>query len=298
MAFGVRARVIPGFGAPVAGFDDADEVQQFAASQRVGDDMAARAHPVDADGCPQRRRQTRHRHDAAPGHQPGVGRATGAEGCLPQGRMHAIGSQRGVASKAAPIGAVQGNPIALFFERLCARSQAHGIGLERAHGRQQDPVQVAPMQHPVRRAETCQRIGAQVEQGPGAAAVPHPHLLARGRAGHRLDRGAQAQRLQHARAVRRDLHTGADLLQRSRLLQHRHGDAALQQGQRGGEAAQPGTGDQDVGRRWHGDVTCDGLFVSMLTVAVMMPCAARETTKATRARIRRVALRVMPGAFL
>ena len=57
----------------------------------------------------------------------------------------------------------------------------------------------------------------------------------------------QAEGDQHAGAVRSKLHAGADLAQFRRLFEYTHVVAALQQGERGGQAAQPGAGDEDAG---------------------------------------------------
>ena len=64
----MAARLVPGLHAPVVALDHADKVQDLATSQRVRDDMAAHAEPVGPDQPALMRRQTLHRHQAAPGH--------------------------------------------------------------------------------------------------------------------------------------------------------------------------------------------------------------------------------------
>ena len=58
--------------------------------------------------------------------------------------------------------------------------------------------------------------------------------------------GPQAEFAQHARAVGRDLHAGAEFAQFGGLLVQRDVEAPLQQRERGDDAADAGAGDQDA----------------------------------------------------
>ena len=73
-----------------------------------------------------------------------------------------------------------------------------------------------------------------------------PDFLALRLARERLQLVADAERVEHARAVRGELHAGADLLQLGGLLVHVDVDAVLEQRQRGGQPADAAPGDQNA----------------------------------------------------
>jgi len=77
--FLARPFVGPGFDAPVAALDNADEIEQFTAPQEIVDHMAARPDPVDADVAREPRWQLRDRDQSAPGHAAGELRRISAE---------------------------------------------------------------------------------------------------------------------------------------------------------------------------------------------------------------------------
>ena len=102
---------------------------------------------------------------------------------------------------------------------------------------EQHGVQVAAVEHHVGKAVALDRHRAEVEQLPGLAGAPEPDFLAGDHHADLLDRLAQAQRVEHAGAVRADLHAGAELLELRRLLVHVDRDAVPDQRQRRGEPA-------------------------------------------------------------
>ena len=76
-----------------------DEIQDFAAPQRIGDDMAADADPVVADELPLMLRQSLHRHQATPDHDAGELGPAVAEHLLADSGMHAIGADQHIAGR-------------------------------------------------------------------------------------------------------------------------------------------------------------------------------------------------------
>ena len=92
------------------------------------------------------------------------------------------------------------------------------VGLLAPDRVEQRRVQVAAVEHHVGKAVALDRHRAEIEQLPGLAGAPEPDLLAGDHHAEPLDRLAEAQRIEHARAVRADLHAGAELLQLRRLF--------------------------------------------------------------------------------
>ena len=111
---------------------------------------------------------------------------------------------------------------------------------------EQHGVQIAAVEHHVGKAVALDRDRAEIEQLPGLAGAPEPDLLAGDDDAEPLGRLAEAQRIEHARAVRADLHAGAELLQLGRLLIDIDADALPDQRQRRGQAADAGADDGNV----------------------------------------------------
>ena len=208
--------------------------------------MAVRADPGHAVALAQPRGQALHRHDAAPGHEAGEGGARVAEQRFADARMHAIGADQRIAVHALAALQQQRHAVGILLEADAARADPHRAG--RAFGQRlhQHGVEIATMHQPIGRAVACLGVGAEVLHAPGLAGVEQPHLLGDRHRGDRLHRRPQAECAQHARAVRRDLHAGAELAQFGRLFVQRDLEATLQQGQRGDDAADAGAGDQDA----------------------------------------------------
>ena len=231
---------------PVVALDHADEVQQLTAPQRIGDDVAAGPVPVAADGTVQLFGQPLDGHDAAPGHQSRELRLGRVEQVRAQARVHAVGADHDVAGNAPAVLELEHDAIAPVGAGDAARAQVDGARLGALHRLPQHAMEIAAMHHPVGRAEALERIAAEVEQRPGLAGAPEPDLLGR-RLRHHLAHGrAEAQRDQDARAIRSELDAGADFAQLVGLLEHLDVEAALQQRQRRGQAAEAGAGDQDA----------------------------------------------------
>ena len=200
-AFLHRAGLRPAFDQPVVALDRGDEVQQLAAAQRVGDDVAMRADPGHAVLLTQPRGQTVHRHDAAPRHEAGEGGARAAEQRLADARMHAIGADQRIAADALAVFEQQCHAVGVLFEVDAARADTHRIG--RAFGQclHQHLMKIAAMHQPVGRAVARDGIGAEVLHAPGLAGVEQPHLLGGRHRGDRLHRRL-AGRVRAARASR------------------------------------------------------------------------------------------------
>ena len=160
--------------------------------------------------------------------------------------MHAVGADQRVAGDALAAREMQRDGRAVIVEAGRARAEPDRIGLERAHRVDQRVVQVGAMDHEIGRAVARDRFGAEVEQLPGLAGIPQPDFLAGRLAPDAADRVFQPEREQHARAVGRDLHAGAELGEPVRLLVDRDVVAVAQQRERGREAADARADDQDA----------------------------------------------------
>src|SRR6185437_13070625 len=111
-----RAALGPGFHRPVLALEDADEVEQLAAADRIGDDMAAGADPVGADVALHVRRQALHRHQATPGGYAGE-EGLGVAADLPADfGMHAVGADDDSAAHALAVCELQLDATALLLE--------------------------------------------------------------------------------------------------------------------------------------------------------------------------------------
>ena len=85
-------------------------------------------------------------------------------------------------------------------------------------GVEQHGVQIAAVEHHVGEAVAFDRDRAEIEKLPGLAGAPEPYLLTGDDDAEPLSLRAKPQRIEHARAVRADLHAGAELLELRRLL--------------------------------------------------------------------------------
>jgi hypothetical protein len=118
-------------------------------------------------------------------------------------------------------------------------------------------MQVGAVHHEVGRAVARDRLGAEVEQLPGLAGVPQPDLLAGRLAPDLAQFFLKPETEQHPRAVRRDLHAGAELGEVRRLLVDLDVVAVAQQRQRGREPTNAGADDQDAQCCVSGSAACD-----------------------------------------
>ena len=142
----------PGLDLPVVALDKADEVHDLAAPHRIVQHMAVRPEPVDALHLLQVRRQLLHRHQAAPGHRAGEHRLVGAEQRGAHLGVDAVGADHvGGARARRPRSAPRRDRLRTAM-RGAAPAELHGVGLDRLHGVGQQAVQVAPVQHHMRRA--------------------------------------------------------------------------------------------------------------------------------------------------
>src|SRR6185312_6579804 len=239
-----RAGLGPGFQLPVVAFHHADEVQQLPAPQRIGDDMAADTHPVGAHQPLLVRRQAFHRHQAAPCHDAGELRASLPEYLLADARMHAVGADQHVAGRLFAVGEMQGDAVRCLRETDAAIAGVDRLRRRLPHGVEQDGVEIAAMRHPVGRAEALHRCFAEVEDVPALAGAAEADFLGGRGADHAQHRRFKAERDEETGAVGAKLDAGADFAQLAGLLEYAHVEAAAEQGERHGEAAEAGTGDQ------------------------------------------------------
>ena len=107
---------------------------------------------------------------------------------------------------------------------------------------------LAAMDHEIGRAVPFAGHGAEIEQLPGLAGVPHPDFLAGRLAPDRLQSLFETEREQGACAIGGHLDAGTDLSWRGRLFQDGDPQPPLKQRAGRGEAADSGAGDHDVRR--------------------------------------------------
>jgi hypothetical protein len=145
-----RAGLRPAFDQPVVAFDRGDEIQKFAATQRVGDDMAVRADPGHAILLAEPPGQPFHRHHTAPGHEPGERGTRPAEQHFPDLRMHPVGADQRIAPYTRAAFQVQGHTGCVLLEADAACPDMHRAGRTLGERRDQRAMQIAAMQQPVR----------------------------------------------------------------------------------------------------------------------------------------------------
>ena len=114
--------------------------------------MAAGADPIGSDIAAHRGRQTLHRHQAAPGGQPGKARPVIAADPPPDFGVDAVGTDDHVAMVALAAGEDQPGAVIGLFETDAAGAEVQAARRARVEGIEQNPVQVATVQRPVRRA--------------------------------------------------------------------------------------------------------------------------------------------------
>ena len=115
------------------------------------------------------------------------------------------------------------------------------------HGVEEDALQIGAMNNAIGGTPAALGIGER-HKGEVAAIArgAHPHA---GRLRRDGDDGIEhAEPPQDARGVGRKLHAGSDRLQLRRLLEQRDGRADPCQGERGGQTANSGAGDQETRR--------------------------------------------------
>src|SRR5262249_3251205 len=101
--------------------------------------------------------------------------------------------------------------------------------------------------------ESLDAFVAEIEPVPGFAGAPVPQLAPLRPNLHVGKRRFQAERKQDASAIGADLDAGAHFLELVRLFVNFNVDAALEQGNRRGQYADAGAGDNCMFRRAHGD---------------------------------------------
>src|SRR5712692_5458358 len=120
------------------------------------------------------------------------------------------------------------------------------VALLAAHGVAEHAQKIRPVHREVGKAVARDRFGAEIEQLPGLARAPQPHFLAGRLARQRLERLADAERVEHARAVGAQLQAGADFAQLRCLLVDVDIEALVEQRERRREATDAAARDEDV----------------------------------------------------
>jgi predicted ArsR family transcriptional regulator len=136
--------------------------------------------------------------------------------------------------------------------------EAGDLGIERDAVRveledlvEQDLVEVGAVQVVVGRAVVALVRLRERDLVQQLAGVVAPELVFLRLDADAVERVAQPQVVEHLHRVGALLDTGADLAELRRLLEDAHLEAALHQAGGGGEAAEPGTGYENLGRHGH-----------------------------------------------
>ncbi len=141
----------------------------------------------------------------------------------------------------------------LLRECQTFRVQVDGVALFAAHGVAEYAQEIGPVHREVGKAVAGDRFGAEIEQLPRLARAPQPHFLAGRLARQRFQRLADAERVEHARAVGAQLQAGADFAQLRCLLVDVDIEALVEQRERRREAADAAAGNEDMRNAHHPD---------------------------------------------
>src|SRR5205814_9414326 len=136
------------------------------------------------------------------------------------------------ASRLGRVGEAQPDAFAVLAHGAALCTQVVGVGLFAPYRSRQHSEEIWPVHGEVGIPVALDRDGAKIEQLPGLAAAPEPDFLAGRLAGERLELLADAQLMEHARAVRSELQPGAPFLQLRRLFVDVDVAAAPQQRER------------------------------------------------------------------
>ena len=233
---------------PAVVVDDGDDVDQRAELHRVVHEMRALAEPEPHHAGANVGRDARRRDQRTPRDAAAERRLVAVAEPQPQPRPQPVRANERDASlvrRVRPVPASDGDAVAVDDEVLDAGAELErnvGVGV---HSVGQRRLQVAAMGHPVRR--DVARFGIVAERNASedlAARCTDLDSL-------RLDRVGneplfEAEPGQDARRIGRELDTGASFLERGRLFEHHGAESALSQGKRCGQAANSGSGDDDV----------------------------------------------------
>ena len=143
--------------------------------------------------------------------------------------MHAIGADERVAVHLFTVFQSNVTPAASCSKSMQRAPTRTASGARSASASTRTAWKIAAMHQPIGRAVAYDRVGAEILNAPSLAGVEQAHLLGGRDRGNRLHRRLQAKCAQHARAIGRYLHAGAELSQFGGLLVQRNVEATLQQ---------------------------------------------------------------------
>ena len=195
--------------------------------------------------CARVRRQPIHRDEAAPGDAAGECRLAGAEQAGAHLRVDAVGRDDGAGTDLVTARELRGRRLGGLRHRLAAHAELDGVRLQLADRLDQNAMQIVAMHENVRRTEALHRSRTERQPVPRFAGAPMPQLPSRRHHLHLPQRLLKSERVKHARAVRTDLHAGADLAQHGRLFVDDDVEPALQQRKCGRQPADAAADDSN-----------------------------------------------------
>ncbi len=160
--------------------------------------------------------------------------------------MHAISANQRVALNSCAALQPQSDASIILLESGTTGTQVNRIRLLAPHGARQHVEQIRAVDGEIGKAVALDRDRPEVEELPRLAGIPQADFLALRLARERLQLLADAERVEHARAIGGKLHARADFLQLGRLLVDLDVDSVPEQREGGGETADPRACNQDA----------------------------------------------------
>ena len=149
--------------------------------------------------------------EAAPGDAAGEFRLAGAEQAFADLRVDAVGGDDGAGAHLFAARELRGRRVGGLRHRRAAHAELDRVRLQLADRVDQNAVQIVAMHEDVRRAEALHRCRAESRASPRFRRCASAAIAAAAAAPARARSASSSpSAIEHARAVRADLHAGAD----------------------------------------------------------------------------------------